>query len=428
MVQILVLTQHLNVFSILLFVSFFIKTRSKFISDYFWSLLRCCRNTFCCGKLIKMKSQYISLALSGLIRAILIVYGEWQDAQYEVGFTDVDYKVFTDSSNQILTGSSPYQQPTYRYSPLFALFLIPNLLVMNCFGKLLFCGADLIVGYQLWWFAKNVMKTDDKNANIVQCLWLFNVPFVAVISARGSSDSITVMLILMIIQLASQKRAWMCGVVWGIAVHLRVFPVIYGPLLAIQFGLLRLHEKYNLRQLLKLAMGAAASFTILGILFYYLYGHEFIQQTYLYHLQRKDMRHNFSVYFYGTYLSGEDGNFGWIAFPLQMSLISFISYVFKEQLELSFVLITIIFVGFNKVITAQYFTWFYGLLPLIYPNTKLEYGLIVWILAQVNWLYWAYNLEFLGQQVFFQVWLSSIGMFFGHISLLCNIMLTWQYK
>ena len=38
-----------------------------------------------------------------------------------------------------------------------------------------------------------------------------------------------------------------------------------------------------------------------------------------------------------------------------------------------------------------------------------------WVLAQLNWLAWAYQLEFLGRAVFVQVQLSSLLFFAAHV-------------
>ena len=39
-------------------------------------------------------------------------------------------------------------------------------------------------------------------------------------------------------------------------------------------------------------------FMALAVFFYYLYGYDFVYETYLYHFTRRDNRHSKSVYFY----------------------------------------------------------------------------------------------------------------------------------
>ena len=47
------------------------------------------------------------LLVSFLIRLILVVYSSWQDRNFDVKYTDVDYFVFTDAARYI------YQVSTY---------------------------------------------------------------------------------------------------------------------------------------------------------------------------------------------------------------------------------------------------------------------------------------------------------------------------
>lgn len=150
---------------------------------------------------------------------------------------------------------------------------------------------------------------------------------------------------------------------------------------------------------------------------FYLYGWDFLNEALLYHLTRTDPRHNFSIYFYHIYLHHQKG------FSVLEKLISFLpqmmvqlALIFRFFEDLPFCLFaqTVTFVAFNKVITAQYFVWFFCLLPLILPwsNMKLKWrGLIcitVWMASQVHWLMWAYLLEFKGQNVFLQLWVASL--------------------
>ena len=94
--------------------------------------------------------QIYSFAL--LVRLVLMTYGAWQDANFVVKYTDVDYQVFTEASAHVLRGNSPYNRATYRYTPLLAYMMLPNVLwggVLQFWGKIIFVAADLAVGYLL---------------------------------------------------------------------------------------------------------------------------------------------------------------------------------------------------------------------------------------------------------------------------------------
>ena len=76
-------------------------------------------------------------------RAALLMFGEVQDRLSTVKYTDIDYEVFTDAAAFVVKGQSPYERSTYRYTPLLALILTPNVVVNKIWGKALFCAADL---------------------------------------------------------------------------------------------------------------------------------------------------------------------------------------------------------------------------------------------------------------------------------------------
>ena len=76
----------------------------------------------------------------------------------EVKFTDVDYRVFTDAARHIYKDGSPYDRHTYRYTPLLAWMLIPNVNVSPLFGKFLFCGFDIIAGHLIYAYVKVYLK------------------------------------------------------------------------------------------------------------------------------------------------------------------------------------------------------------------------------------------------------------------------------
>lgn len=107
-------------------------------------------------------------------------------------------------------------------------------------------------------------------------------------------------------------------------------------------------------------MASIATFFGLGLLFYQAYGYQFLNDTYLHHLGRRDPRHNFSVYFYPIYmhdhhLEEPDSGMGaafdmskWALIPPAV-LILLGSWTLSEHLPFSWLVVTMIFVAFNKV-------------------------------------------------------------------------------
>lgn len=83
---------------------------------------------------------------------------------------------------------------------------------------------------------------------------------------------------------------------------------------------------------------------------------------------------------------------------------------------------------------AQYFVWFFCLLPLILPwsNMKLKWeGItcsLLWIGAQTHWLLWGYLLEFKGKNVFIQLWLGSILFLAANTYVLISVIHHHRYS
>lgn len=235
-------------------------------------------------QLIKLNYKW-HLLIALLLRILLIGYGTYHDSTVGVPYTDVDYKVFTDASRHILENRSPYNRHTYRYTPLVALLLIPNVLLHGCFGKLLFSFVDLLVGVLIRLIVKNSIKefdcykekielkgsceskqlklTESKSTNYEtqnirnrqrkksknserqlkksinvknaletaaddsMMLWLYN-PMTIAIATRGNCDAIAALLVLLTLYLLQCKRKYFAaGICHGISVHLRLYPIVY---------------------------------------------------------------------------------------------------------------------------------------------------------------------------------------------------------
>ncbi|KAL6953900.1 hypothetical protein U1Q18_044279 [Sarracenia purpurea var. burkii] len=411
------------------------------------------------------------LLFSAVLRLLLILYGEWQDTHLEVRYTDVDYFVFSDAASLMAAGKSPFERTTYRYSPLIAFLLIPNSIIHSSWGKFLFSISDLLVGL----FIHNILKL--RGVPKILCtrsvmLWLFN-PFTFTIGTRGNCEPIVCAMVLWIITCLMNGKLLQAAFWYGLVVHLRIYPIIYAlPIILVVDPLhFRSHKKpaltqwsscnelsaqnlcskevtgvYHLsvaltsiftRERLMFGLISGAVFFIFTGFFFYLYRWEFLHEALLYHLTRTDPRHNFSVYFYYIYLLYEH------EFSVLEKLISFLPqfmvqlalvFRFAQDLPFCFFVQTVAFVAFNKVITAQYFVWFFCLLPLILPwtNMKLKWeglsSILLWIGAQTHWLMWGYLLEFKGKHVFQQLWAASLIFLAANTGVLIRFILRHRFS
>jgi GPI mannosyltransferase 1 subunit M len=196
-----------------------------------------------------------------------------------------------------------------------------------------------------------------------------------------------------------------------------------------------------------------------------------LQHSYLYHVGRTDHRHNFSVYFYTLYLGlvRQDSDGAPVEQSKLLSLAAFLPQVIVsigggfylawsfiraqhsrrlqfnkegrksikskayqdeiaspvglEHLPFIFLLQTFTFVTLNKVCTSQYFMWYLWFLPLVLPRLipgpdtdsgiSAAKGILMvalWVTGQALWLSQGYRLEFLGEEVFLELWFSGLVM------------------
>nr|XP_039248193.1 GPI mannosyltransferase 1-like [Styela clava] len=383
------------------------------------------------------------------IRIGLIVYGEWQDKNLELKFTDVDYHVFTDAAQYVFNGESPYNRPTYRYSPLLAWMLVPCHIIHILWGKLVFISADLLAG----WLIQNTMainQDEGKLTKIALSIWLFN-PITMTISSRGNAESIMSVLVLGTLYLLSKERLILAGIFFAISVHLKIFPLVIAlaVYLFLGDGFEGRHNKLYVHEFLAILspcgavnvikkvfskertyffLSSVITFVLITFLFYFLYGHDFLEHAYFYHITRKDIRHNFSIYFYMLYTSS-DWWLGLICFFNQVLVTLCLSVAFYKDLPFCTFLLVFSFVTFNKICTSQYFLWYLTILPLVIPGLanvnlfEIIAAVFLWGGGQGIWLASAYVLEFEGQRVFLYVWGASVLFFIINV-----IVIIWFMK
>ncbi|KAI0023909.1 glycosyltransferase family 50 protein [Xylariomycetidae sp. FL0641] len=374
-------------------------------------------------------------AASALLRLGMLVYGQWQDANSPVKYTDIDYLVFTDaarftftstttttngspsSTNTVINGS-PYTRETYRYTPLLAWLMWSTTLGSPFWfatGKLLFAAADLLAG----WLLIKILRLPSQQkcrqpmpldrACRLASIWLLN-PMVATISTRGSAEGLLGALVTALLWAVLTRRPVLSGLLLGLGVHFKIYPFIYAPAVVWWMDRERMggsREKRDTTFLerilnfvtlarIKLTIVSLSTFTLLNLVMYALYEMPFVNNTFLHHVTRIDHRHNFSPYNIQLYKSSHTStSFGFTGKSVTSTTVTGLNYVgpgieslaFLPQLLLSTILIpfvgakkdlattmmaqTFAFVTFNKVCTSQYFLWYMIFLPLYLPCSSL---------------------------------------------------------
>lgn len=400
------------------------------------------------SKFINLPLKY-HLIVGVVIRLILIVYGDIHDKIYDVPYTDVDYKVFTDAARHVIVGNSPYKRHTYRYSPIIAYLMMPNIVIGRNFGKVLFSIFDILVTIAVKILVKHQLglSAKDKVSKIpVYCslFWLYN-PMSIAISTRGNADSVPCLfIILSLLYLQTDlvkglSKYALSGILLGISIHLRLYPLAFSFPMYLSLGEYKINRRTNIKDgmlsLLPNVNQIILTFSCIFTLFlltysmYLLYGYEFLFETYIYHLFRKDTRHNFSVLFYYSYLTMDQLSFDIVKTVSQCfeCIILFIlSLTFGcDPKTLSFALFSqaIVLVAYNSVMTSQYFIWFLSLMPLVVHNLRMVPAkafilTMIWVSAQGAWLFYAYLLEFKCREVFILIWLKSIVFFCANVFVL----------
>ena len=387
------------------------KTVAKFVNNYSLS-----------------SHLFISLA----IRLLLIVFSEFQDKLLTLKYTDIDYQIFTDGAHYVARGESPFKRDTYRYTPLLAILMVPNITTLAQFGKILFSFLDVISGALIYVISKNYISK--RRAKVCATVWLYN-PLPVIISTRGSAESVVTSLVLLTIYCLVKHKLLMAGLFYGFVIHFKLYPIIYIPSLYLYLTKSRKLWKAfrpNVKKL-KFFSLALIGFLVPTYWSYSAYGQVYLDEAWLYHLHRKDPQHNFSPYFYVYHLVKEPDKqklFAYMAFIPQALFVLGLAFYYclgskhktQDMIFATFAQ-TMAFVTLNKVITSQYFLWYLCLLPLIMQNIRLSAKqwlvlLVIWLLSQGQWLLPAYLFEFQHWNCLSWVWLSSIAFLVINIFIL----------
>lgn len=411
----------------------------------------------------------------------------------------------------------PYARPTYRYTPFLAAVLSPiHLFGWTNFGKYIFAASDLLCAVFMWLILDGRRpqgSTAGLYVHLPGLLWVLN-PMIAQISTRGSSEALVGLFVLSFCYFflksnpeaplglqavylpafshtanganetaeaaaVAEKQASSAGptyqaippesafnvldwsieaylapILFGLATHLKLFPVIYAvPILTHLYRSTVSGYAPERRTSLSLWTKHAAgvqfglvafyAFMAANVVGWLIWGSPFIEHTFLYHLYRADHRHNFSPYFLSTYLSlftspTASASLGarMLASPLlsflpQLVIVTLLGYhLGKRDVVAAMTAQTIAFVALNKVCTSQYFLWFLWLLPLVWPSLKVgkaetALALVAWVGGQALWLSQAYQLEFKAKQVFARVWASGLVLLVVHMILLVWFLSSW---
>ncbi|XP_053974852.1 GPI mannosyltransferase 1 [Hylaeus volcanicus] len=367
-----------------------------------------------------------------LLRVALVIYSNYHDKTFNVPYTDVDYKVFTDAARHMVEGQSPFERDTYRYTPLLALLLTPNIFLHQNFGKILFSFVDILIAILI----KRILtfqNCSDKLKLICAMVWLYN-PFTIIISTRGNADSMAVLLVMLTLDSFQRDKFILAGLLHAVSIHFRLYPIVFS--LPMYFSL---NERYSLipnKNQLRLVLSCVALVALLTIVNYYFYGYKYLYESLIYHMIRKDTKHNFSVYFYMLYLSANHPPSllqKMFTFLPQLVLLLMLSYKYSSKSELPFAMFTqaMVMVTYNPVLTSQYFFWFLSLLPLCLPHFGLSVKrslclCFAWILSQGLWLSAAYLLEFRGINTFTFIWIFSLLFFVVNVKILNDIIMYYK--
>jgi len=156
----------------------------------------------------------------------LTVFGELQDRYYKVKYSDVDYAVYTDAASYLMKGGTPYDRHTYRYTPLLAYMMIPNITMLHSFGKFMFCFSDIWASYILQKILKKTTKFSAEKIDGLVLIWALN-PLIVNVSTRGNADTMVGLMVVGVLNMLLDERYKSAAFLYGFVVHFKIYPIIY---------------------------------------------------------------------------------------------------------------------------------------------------------------------------------------------------------
>ena len=408
--------------------------------------------------------------LAFIVRLGLIVANDLVDKHLNINYTDIDYHVISDGARHIITSQGPYKRASYRYSPYFAVIMLPNIYIHYDLAKVFICLIDVSVG-KLIEVLLNIqedcdIKPKDKyDFRIISLLYIFN-PLMIYISTRGSTDCLMTFLIILTIILIEMKLNVFAGIVYGFSVHMSIYPLIYfvsfylyigyknlskietenssksllmvlvSKILSLVSNIKRiLHSILNLNSII-FAICATFTFITLFNFFFLIYGRGFVYETYLHHLIRKENRNNYSLYFYMNYLNYSTYSskiLSYITILNQFCLVISSSVKLFPKINFCIFVQTMVLVTFNHSVRVQCFVCYMSLLPLLLPYNDLFKSkkiiltvfTAIWAFYVLLWGVLSIIFENMGYSVFLEMWVSTILFFFTNCFFL-SILIWYQ--
>ncbi|KAG5472420.1 hypothetical protein LSCM1_03819 [Leishmania martiniquensis] len=390
------------------------------------------------------------LLYGGLVRLVLLIYAGFHDCHFRVKYTDIDYTIVVDGAREVLNGGTPFDRTTYRYTPLLAVLVLPAVLIAHPLGKVLFTLSDLGAAY--YCFRILLRFSTERSAKWMVAIFILWNPVVLNVSTRGNSDMLICFLSMGVLAKFVEGRYFVAAAILGFAVHVKIYPVIYAlPLvLGVWEGAKSCRFWSRLAHTAHVVVGCGfwftAAFAVPTYACYVVYGQQYLDEAFLYHIHREDHRHNFSPYWLLMYLNmgrrnlgvGRDHSAGLFAFLPQLAVLGYASWKLRTNVAHAFCIETILFVAFNKVCTVQYFVWFLPFLGFVFcepaPRTRLARtpvspkpkGLpllwsvapvLLWSLTIPLWVCAAYPLEFGGENHYGRLWIVSCLFYLATVGL-----------